>query len=73
MKWQILFLGKNKEKNIINLSSAVFAERVVKVKLFLAINPFNLADQRRCLCNSVDPDETTHNEPSRLDLHCLSF
>ena len=23
--------------------------------------------------NSVDPDETAHNEPSHLDLHCLPF
>ena len=25
------------------------------------------------LCNSADPDETAHNEPSHLDLHCLLF
>ena len=31
MKYQIMFSGKNK-KNIINLSSAEFAQRVVKVK-----------------------------------------
>ena len=23
--------------------------------------------------NSVDPDEMAHNEPSHLDLHCLSI
>ena len=23
--------------------------------------------------NSVDPDETSHNEPSYQDLHCLTF
>ena len=23
--------------------------------------------------NSVDPDETAHNEPSHQDLHCLLF
>ena len=23
--------------------------------------------------NSADPDETAHNEPSHLDLHCLPF
>ena len=23
------------------------------------------------LANSADPDEMAHNEPSRLDLHCL--
>ena len=32
MKCQILFTGKNK-KNIINLSSAEYAQRVVKVKI----------------------------------------
>ena len=31
MKYQILFTGKNK-KNVINLSSAELAQRVVKVK-----------------------------------------
>ena len=36
MKCQILFFGKNK-KNIINLSSAENAQRVVKVKTDLAI------------------------------------
>ena len=35
MKCQSLFSGKN-EKNIINLSSAEFAKREVKVKLVLA-------------------------------------
>ena len=25
------------------------------------------------LANSVDPDETAHNEPSHQDLHCLAF
>ena len=23
--------------------------------------------------NSIDPDETAHNEPSHLDLRCLTF
>ena len=36
MKCQILFSGKNK-KNIINLSSAENAQRVVKVKLCIRI------------------------------------
>ena len=36
MKCQILFSGKNK-KNIINLSSAENAQRVVKVKLHTSI------------------------------------
>ena len=40
MKCQSLFSGKNK-KNIINLSSAEFAQRVVKVKL-IAISPMFL-------------------------------
>ena len=36
MKCQNLFYGKNK-KNIINVSSAEFAQRVVKVKVLIAI------------------------------------
>ena len=24
-----------------------------------------------CFANSIDPDETAHNEPSHLDLRCL--
>ena len=32
MKFQTLFSGKNKKKNIINLSTAELAQRVVKVK-----------------------------------------
>ena len=37
MKCHILFSGKNK-KNIISLSSAENAQRVVKVKLFISVN-----------------------------------
>ena len=37
MKCQILFSGKNK-KNIVNLSSAEYAQRVVKVVLNLVIS-----------------------------------
>ena len=37
MKCQILFSGKNK-KNIINLSSAENAQRVVKVKIVLHLH-----------------------------------
>ena len=37
MKCQILFTGKNK-KNIINLSSAENAQRVVKVNLMILIS-----------------------------------
>ena len=43
MKCQILFSGKNK-KNIINLSSAENAQRVVKVKILCG------------MANCVDPD-----------------
>ena len=45
MKCKNLFTGKNK-KNIINLSAAVLAQRVVKVKTL------------RGIANSVDPDQT---------------
>ena len=37
MKCQILFFGKNK-KNITNLSSAEFAQRVMKVKVSKYVN-----------------------------------
>ena len=40
MKCQILFTGKNK-KNIINLSSAENAQRVVKVKTYHAMGEFH--------------------------------
>ena len=36
-------------------------------------NPFCPADQKRCMSNSVDPDETACNKPSHQDLHCLPF
>ena len=37
MKYRILFSGKN-QKNVISLSSAEFAERVVKVRLLMKQN-----------------------------------
>ena len=43
MKCQILFSGKNK-KNIINLSSAENAQRVVKVKFYMV--PFCMISSR---------------------------
>ena len=42
MKCQILFSGKNK-KNVINLSSAENAQRVVKVKLLIQF-PLNFTE-----------------------------
>ena len=36
-------------------------------------NPFCPADQNKFYANSVDSDETAHNEPSHQDLHRLSF
>ena len=30
-------------------------------------------DKSGIFANSVDPDETAHNELSHQDLHCLSF
>ena len=36
------------------------------------INHFNPVDQyKNTYANSVDPDETAHNEPSHQDLHYL--
>ena len=42
------------------------------VKAIVSINHFSLADQN-IFERSVDPDESTHNEPSHQDLHCLPF
>ena len=39
----------------------------------LLIKPFVPADLTLLFPNSVDPDETAHNEPSYQDLHCLPF
>ena len=39
----------------------------------LLIKPFIPADPNLLFLNSVDPDETAHNEPSHQDLHCLAF
>ena len=38
-------------------------------------NPFSPVDQTKAptLANSVDPDDTAHDEPSHQDLHCLQF
>ena len=36
------------------------------------VNPLSPAEQN-VFANSVDPDETAHNEPSHQDLHCLPF
>ena len=37
------------------------------------VNSFRPADQYIYFANSVDPDETAHNEPSHQDLSCLQF
>ena len=37
------------------------------------INPRSPVDQDIYFADSVDPDETVLNEPSRLDLHSLLF
>ena len=51
MKCQILFSGKNK-KNIINLSSAENAQRVVKVKEKLFTSVLRLAHKKQvCKAN----------------------
>ena len=34
-------------------------------------NPFNPVDRINDFGNSVDPDETGHNEPWHQDVHCL--
>ena len=42
MNYQSLFSGKNKKEYIINMSSAPFAHRVVKVKNYLAARGIQL-------------------------------
>ena len=40
----------------------------------MGINSFTaIGDNIRIFANSIDPDETAHNEPSHLDLRCLTF
>ena len=36
-------------------------------------NPFSPTDRNNVFANSVDPDETAHNEPSHQDIRCLPF
>ena len=40
---------------------------------YLEISLLSPADQNNFFANSVDPDETAHDEPSHLDLYCLPF
>ena len=40
---------------------------------YCLINSFTAIVDKRLFANSVDPDETAHNEPSHLDLRCLTF
>ena len=54
MKCQILFSGKNK-KNIINLSSAENAQRVVKVKIHSQINKINFGFDSVCITQDPFP------------------
>ena len=37
------------------------------------INPVCSADQASYYANSVDLDETAHNEPFHKDLHCIPY
>ena len=39
--------------------------------MYHLFNTFNPVDESESIANSVDPDETAHNEPSHQDLHCL--
>ena len=40
------------------------------MNVYTIFYPFSPADQN-IFANSVDPDETAHNEPSHQDLRCL--
>ena len=60
MKCQILFSGKNK-KNIISLSSAENAQRVVKVKRNLDINqPSGIRFEHFCPTGCLKGNESFH-------------
>ena len=39
------------------------------LRMLLTLSALNTKTD--ALSNSVDPDETAHNEPSHLDIHCL--
>ena len=65
MEYQGLFSGKNK-KNIINLSSAEFVHRVVKVNPCPAEPGYTLSLQT--VCTQI----SWLQKPTDLDLHCLT-
>ena len=46
-----------------------FSPETNKIKLILKAQNTTKAE----FANTVDPDETAHNEPSYLDLQCLNF
>ena len=68
-----------KKENVIKLLSAEFAHSVLSAKwahsLSLSIWLTLSASQTKpdTSSNSIDPDETAHNESSHQDLHCLQF
>ena len=41
--------------------------------IWFTINPVCSADQASYCANSVDLDETAHNEPFNKDLHCIPY
>ena len=49
-------------------------DRVASLEsLSISLNSFTAIGDDETFANSVDPDETAHNEPSHQDLCCLTF
>ena len=74
--WKFSFFG-GKISIYLNRRIFVMLKPIFSQRGFIIITHvltiFSPAVQTRHLANSVDPDETAHNEPSYQDLHCLPF
>ena len=42
-----------------------------KITYLFGFNSLSTRDENSLIATSVDLDEVAHNEPPRLDLHCL--
>ena len=82
MKTGSIIIDKNLSKNVlifhfINYFSQVYltfsALQTQTLFYFFFILFYFILFIYLFFANSVDPDETAHNEPSHQDLHCLPF
>ena len=53
------------------VNTVCHASKIVNVTYILTLS--TLYTKTDAFANSVEPDETAHNEPSHQDLHCLQF